>query len=141
MFKNLEKYKQGEYILKINEIHSKKCNAPSDGRGVYLVYNNNDLIYISSSGRVTEGDLEPKVRFSDGGGLWGRLTGGKLPNRNRIHKQLESDKIDSILIKWFVTYDETFQDKPADVRDIMKAEWVKLKGELPVWNRKTNVDT
>lgn len=137
MFKHLGKYKYGEYTLNVSDSHSKKCNAPRDGRGVYLVYHNNDLIYISSSGRVTNNELEPKIRVADGGGLWGRLTGGKLPNGERIHKRLESDKIDSVLIKWFVTYDETFQDKPEDVRNILKTEYLKLKGELPVWNRKS----
>lgn len=141
MFKQLEKYKQGQYTLNINESHSKKCNAPKNGRGVYLVYDKNDLIYISSSGRVTNNEPEPKIRVADGGGLWGRLTGGKLPSRKTINRQLVSENIDSVLIKWFVTYDETFQDKPADVRDILKTEYVKLKGEFPVWNRKTNLDT
>lgn len=135
MFKHLEKYKQGEYALKTHESHSKKCNAPRDGRGVYLVYHKDNLIYISSSGRVTKEDSAPKIRVADGGGLWGRLTGGKLPNGQRIHNRLESENIDSVLIKWFLTYDETFHDKPADVRDILKTEWVKSKGELPVWNK------
>lgn len=137
MFKHLQKYKQGQYTLNIHESHSKKCNAPKDSRGVYLVYQNDELIYISSSGRVTNDHLEPKTRVADGGGLWGRLTGGKLPNGDRIQRRLESDKINSVLIKWFVTYDETFQDKPADVRDILKKEYKELKGEFPVWNRKS----
>lgn len=132
MFKNLEKYNQGEYILKINESHSKKCNAPRDGRGVYLVYQNDQLIYISSSGRVVNTVLEPKTRVADGGGLWGRLTGGKLPDGQRIQKRLECDKINSVLIKWFVTYDEAFKDKPEDVRDSLKKEYLNLKEELPV---------
>src|SRR5690606_16997149 len=111
MFKQLEKYKQGQYTLNINESYSKKCNAPKNGRGVYLVYDKNDLIYISSSGRVTNNEPEPKIRVADGGGLWGRLTGGKLPNGKRIHKRLESDNINSVLIKWFLTYEDINLDR------------------------------
>ena len=100
------------------------------------MYHSDNLMYISSSGRVTNNELEPKIRVADGGGLWARIIRGKLRDEQRINQRLVSDGIDSVLIKWFVTYNETFQDKPEDVRDILKTEYVKLKGELPVWNKR-----
>ncbi|GGC43088.1 hypothetical protein GCM10011386_39200 [Parapedobacter defluvii] len=137
MFEFLNKYKiHGEYPLGKGQSHSKRCDAPKDGRGVYVVLRGDEVLYISCSGLVRANSDEPKVREADGGGLWGRITGGKLPGvgRQRIHQKLVSENIDEVTIKWWVTYDETYQDNPEDVIDTMKSEYIDNHGRFPKWN-------
>lgn len=139
MFTYLYKYKdQGKYVLKKGDSHTEICDAPKNGRGVYAVFCGEEVLFISCSGLIKANSNEPKVREADGGGLWARITRGKLPgfHKERIHEKLVSENVGEITIKWWITYDKSHQDNPKDIRNLMIVDYTTSFGVLPSWNRK-----
>jgi len=143
----LKKYKDnGTFSLTPSkaEILGKKCNAPDDKSGVYLIYKvvgiQEVLIYIGSSGQKNpDGTL--KVRQ---GGMKDRLVNGYHPNRfgeaKRIKrqkafpKQMEKERISELKIYWWVTYDNDFSDFPTDVETVLREKYRSKFHKLPDWH-------
>lgn len=143
----LKKYKDnGTFSLRPSqsETLSKKCNAPDDKGGVYLIYKvvgkEDVLIYIGSSGQKnSDGTL--KVRQ---GGMKDRLVNGYHPNRfgqdKRIKRQkafplqMEKEGILELKIYWWVTYDNDFSDFPTDVETVLREKYRDKFHKLPDWH-------
>jgi hypothetical protein len=127
-----------------SETLSKKCNAPHDKGGVYLIYKvvgkQELLIYIGSSGQKnSNGTL--KVRQ---GGMKDRLINGYHPNQfgqlKRIKRQkafplqMENEGITELKIYWWVTYDSNFSDFPTDVETKLREKYLTKFHKLPDWH-------
>lgn len=143
----LKKYKNNgtfSLIPSQSETLSKKCNAPTDKGGVYLIYKvigkQEVLIYIGSSGQKNpDGTL--KVRQ---GGIKDRLVNGYHPNRfgetKRIkrHKafppQMDKEGILELKFYWWVTYDDDFSDFPTDVEKVLTEKYKSMFYKLPDWH-------
>lgn len=126
------------------ETLSKKCNAPENKGGVYLIYKvvgkEEVLIYIGSSGQKnSDGTL--KIRQ---GGMKDRLVNGYHPNRfgqdKRIKRQkafplqMEKEGILELKIYWWVTYNNDFSDFPTDVETVLREKYRKKFHKLPDWH-------
>ncbi len=143
----LRKYKDnGTFSLTPSQfdVLSKKCNAPNDKGGVYLIYKvvgkQEVLIYIGSSGQKNpDGTL--KVRK---GGIKDRLVNGYHPNRfgeaKRIKRQkafppqMEKEGILELKFYWWVTYDNDLSDFPADVETVLIQKYRNKFHKLPDWH-------
>ncbi|PHN94444.1 hypothetical protein CSC80_03565 [Maribacter sp. 6B07] len=142
---SLNKYRRkGSFIFTVEDNFAKVCNAPRDFAGIYLIYEGTsktkNLIYIGISGRRGV-DGEIIVRQ---GGLYDRLVNGYHPNRfgesKRIKRrtafplQMKSCGIQSIEVKWWVTYDQMFKDFPSDVEGELLEKYLLENGCKPKWH-------
>ena len=48
---------------------------------------------------------------------------------------MKLEKIEGLLIYWYVTYDEKNKNFPEDVERKLLQKHIKLYGKLPRWNR------
>jgi hypothetical protein len=147
MFSNeLKKYRLNDsFNFNYSELLAKKCNAPHDKAGIYLIFKIVDeqeiLIYIGSSGqRKKDGTL--KVRK---GGIYDRLVNGYHPNKfgetKRIKrhkafpKQMLNEGIKEIKIYWWVTYHNENLDFPTDVETTLREIYCNEFFKLPDWHK------
>lgn len=144
----LKKYKyKGTFSFRpsLPETLSKKCNAPDDRGGVYLIYKligkEEILIYIGSSGQKNaDGTL--KIRK---GGMKDRLVNGYHPNKfgeaKRIKrhkafpKQMEKEGILELKYYWWVTYDNDISDFPTDVETVLRKKYFNKFHKHPDWHK------
>lgn len=137
----LSKYaNKGEFSFSINELLKNKCNAPTNLSGIYLIYNDKELIYIGSSGRKINNKLV--TRKSGLGGMKDRIVNGYHPKFGKIkrHKafpqQMIIERISTIKIKWYVTYDyNTFLDFPTDVEKLLMNIYLNKYNKKPIWHK------
>ncbi|MBN2893634.1 MAG: hypothetical protein JXL97_17315 [Bacteroidales bacterium] len=120
---------------------TEKCNAPTDFSGIYLIYDNTELLYIGSSGQKINGIL--KTRKSNLGGIKDRIVNGYHPKFGKIrrkiifHEIMELENIKELTFFWYITYDYKINfDFPTDIEkkltDIYTSEFEKL----PRWHKK-----
>ena len=138
----LSKYSdKGFFKFKHTQFLKDVCNAPTKNSGIYLIYHKNDLIYIGSSGqRNRNGKL--KTRISGLGGMKDRIVNGYHPKFGKIQRKkvfpeiMRKEKIDELIIFWYVTYDykENF-DFPTDVEKELCLIYKKKYGALPKWHK------
>lgn len=134
MFGLPEKYKKnGHFFLKKGQKLEDACNAPSDKKGVYLVYmlknGSIDMVFIGrslditpeSSGSLKEGILE--------GGP------GRIPQKTSWPKKLITEGIDALDVYWFVTESPKLDDDPASVEKKTLKKHYEIYGRLPDWNK------
>ena len=141
MLRELEKYKeQGEFSFGIDDRLSVQCNAPRHSSGIYIIYANDispsSLIYVGISGR--EGADGNIVHRKDG--IGGRIIKGKQfgdSRRNSWSLQMKVDQIETLHIKWYVTYGKFNKDFPRPIEHMLLEWYLASKGHLPLWNKKT----
>lgn len=136
----LRKYKNhGSFELLKDEKLSKCCNAPSDSVGVYLVYLNfidyEELVYVGISGKILQSGAL-KLRK---GGIRGRLLSGhhykiKKSRSNQWPSLFKDGKLKSIIVKWYVTFDDENNHIPAFVEGKLLQEYFNVNKKLPKWN-------
>ncbi|XRE44100.1 hypothetical protein ACIVBQ_002304 [Tenacibaculum discolor] len=135
----------GKFTFSPSEELKHKCNAPNDKGSVYLIFDishkNNKLLYIGSSGqRAKDGTL--KVRK---GGLYDRIVNRYHPNRfgkdirikrkKAFPEEMLKSGIDTIEIKWWVTYEGINHDFPTDIKSVLKEKHLKLEASMPKWHQ------
>jgi hypothetical protein len=139
MFDALLEYSHnGIFEFKIENELSEVCNAAKNAGGVYLVYKEiediENLIYIGMSGKIKQ-DGTYSIRKD--GGIYGRLVNGNQFNGKRRRtwpKQMKTDKIDKLIIHWYVTLDKATQDIPAYVEGLLLQSYFSIYGKLPAWH-------
>lgn len=134
----LHPYKRrGTFIFNKEESLSKKCNAPVDAGGIYLVFDTkaNSIIYIGSSGWVcNNGNFEIRD-----GGMCARIVKGKQFDSSRKKswpaKMIEQG-IEEIRVDWFVTYNDEVKHIPAFVEASCVQKYFEKHDYLclPRWN-------
>jgi hypothetical protein len=140
----VSKYKiKGFFSFRPEESLERKCNAPTDKCGVYLIYkvikSMEVLIYIGSSGQIKNGEL--KARQSGLGGMKDRLVNGYQPKFGKVHRkkafpeQMRIEKIPELKIYWWVTYDDEIHDIPTNVESELKTIYINNFGRLPEWHK------
>lgn len=139
----LNKYKStNHFLFTIQDSLKNVCNAPTDKGGVYIVYDisngNNELIYIGSSGQRNE-DGSLKVRKGKLGGMKDRIVNGhqfgKVSRKKSWKKQMQLEKIETLDVHWWVTYDNSNKDFPTDIETILRSKYKNTYNRLPKWNR------
>lgn len=139
MFDELSKYKSKDhFFFSADDILSETCNAPKNGVGVYLVFalkkGRIELVYIGSSGKLLQnGELEiPKE------GLYDRIVNGKQfkDKQKRSWKAvLELEKMETLDIYWYETFDKNNYDIPSFVEGLVMQRFFEINGRLPKWNK------
>jgi hypothetical protein len=141
MFQELDKYLlKDHFFFTPTDLLKEVCNAPSNGNGVYLVYELKngkvDLVYIGSSGKkLTDGTIKTRIE-----GIKDRIINGhqfgKIPRRKSWPIKMLAENIDALDIYWWITHDNNFKDRPMQVEDILLANYIDIYGRLPRWNKK-----
>jgi hypothetical protein len=144
MIELLEKYKsKGHFEFTPFDSLEQKCNAPTDKGGVYLIYeirnNYRRLIYVGSSGqRNADGSL--KIRQSGLGGMKDRIVNGYHPGYRKVERKkawpemMRIQKIEKIVVYWWVTFDSEFKDFPTDVEKMILNNYILKYGSKPKWH-------
>lgn len=141
MEQSLSKYKiSGEFSFKPDEQLSNKCNAPTNFSGIYLIFNNEKLIYIGSSGRKKNGKLI--TRKTGLGGLKDRIINGYHPKFGKIKRkkafpnQMLLEGIEKLNFKWYVTYDfKNNFDFPTEIENQLLNIYKSENNTKPVWHK------
>lgn len=128
----------GFFTFKQFDRLSQQCNAPRHSSGIYLIYKESEkesnLIYIGISGR--EGQNGEIIHRKDG--IGGRIVKGKQfgePRRNSWPNKMKDDKINTLVVRWFVTYGKYNSDFPRKLeRGLLSIYFTKHK-KLPQWNK------
>lgn len=130
-------YINDSFIFRVSDNLSYVCNAPSFASGFYLIYafekGNYNLIYIGISGLEDNKGVFKHRK----GGLRGRfLTGKQFGERRQIawSKKMESENIDHLKVKWFITYDDVKKDVPRNIERNLLKKYFDLNLVLPRWN-------
>jgi len=139
LIQELEKYQlKGSFIFKQTSRLSEVCNIPtqSDLAGLYLFYDNdtNELLYVGISGRTNKDGI--LIFRKDG--LRGRFLKGKQFGdfrRNSLPKQMISEGINSLKIKWYGTYHSDFFDQPRALEIKLLKTFINEYERLPRWNK------
>lgn len=136
--------RRGQFTYSASESLKECCNAPTDAAGLYLIYreavSDEGLLYIGVSGtKAKDGNL--KVRKAGLGGIKDRIVNGhhpkfdKKPRRRAFPNQMKAEGIARLVVFWWVTYDEQYQDFPTDVESELTAEYRVKFGRLPPWHK------
>lgn len=142
--KVLEKYtNNGSFTFIPNEDLERKCNAPTDKNGVYLIYQvvkgEENLLYIGSSGQFRNGQMS--VRKSGLGGMKDRLVNGYHPKFDKVRRkyafpnQMRIDEIEQIKIYWWVTWDKNHKDVPTKIEGKLKQLFEDRYHKGPLWHK------
>ena len=139
MFKCLDKYTtNGHFYFSINSSLRDVCNAPRGYSGIYLIFNEkfktSNLIYIGISGRA---GLNNKIVHRKDG-IWGRIVRGKqFGDRRSISwpLKMKEDNISELIIKWWVTFDNNFNDFPRLLERSLLTQYMVKYNRLPIWNK------
>jgi hypothetical protein len=146
MFNELIKYKNRDsFEFSLNDRLSNVCNAPKTHGGIYLLYDitsSENLIYIGSSGWVNQ-DGTFGLRKE---GMYDRLVNGKqsfIINKIEVNDKrknvwplkMREDKIESLRIEWYVTFEDKIRDIPAFVEATLIQRYFEKHNKLPRWNK------
>lgn len=149
----LGKYKyKGSFTYTVGERFEDKCNAPTDGGGIYLIYEVKNsaekLLYFGASGqRKPDGTFKVRKR-----GMYDRLINGYHPNQfsldveknrgKRIKRKkhfpliMEKFGIKMIKIYWYITYKDEYADFPTDIERKIRSKYqLSFPGKLPSWHK------
>lgn len=140
MLKELENFKEkGSFTFSAEDDLFKKCNAPKDGSGIYLIFADDDdednLLYIGISG--SKGEDGEIVHEKDG--IYGTLVNGKqfgLDRKLSWPLKMLKDEIELIVIKWYVTYGKHDNRFPRPIEEAYLILHQQDNFELPPWNFK-----
>lgn len=133
MFEILNKYSHtGQFEFHVDDNLRYVCNAPTDKSGVYIVWANEQLLYIGRSGKKENGVI---VHRKCGlGGIKDRLVNGhqfgKLPRRRIWPEKMKEMGLSVLSIDWY----DTEEDDPVEVERLLLAEAAYKNGVLPPWN-------
>ena len=133
MFEILNKYSHtGQFEFHPDENLRIVCNAPTDKSGVYIVWANEQLLYIGRSGKKENGVI---VHRKCGlGGIKDRLVNGhqfgKFPRRRIWPEKMKEQGLSVLSVYWYDTED----DDPVEVERLLLAEATYKNGVLPPWN-------
>jgi hypothetical protein len=129
--------KKGEFIFRRTDSLSQACNAPNHSSGIYLIYAEksdvSNLIYIGIAGREKNGEI---IHRKDG--LGGRITKGKQfdePRKKSWPKKMKEDRIQKIIVEWYITYGAKEQVFPRRVEKKMLRQFYIENNHLPIWNK------
>jgi len=136
--KDTFKYRQSENLVE-------KCNAPTKYSGVYLIFNQDELIYIGSSGqKMKNGKL--KTRKSGLGGMKDRIVNGYHPKFGKVKRKkafpenMKIENIEELIFHWYVTFDFIKnQDFPTDVENKLCSIYKNEYNKLPVWHKQKQI--
>lgn len=134
-YKILNEYQSGEFTFTNGSSIYTVCNAPKEGKGVYI------HIGITREGREIVLCIGKAGTFSNqrngfkDQALYGRLTA----TRGEISAQNYFDAIllggfASIKIRWYVTYDQNTKHVPAYVEANLLQQYFDQNGKLPPYN-------
>ena len=139
MYKELSKFKNsGSFQFSSNDELDEVCNAPNEASGVFLVYAMQDedraLIMVGSTGTVqNDGTLKAK-----NGGLYDKIVNGqqfaKTPRKYSWKTQLQLEKIATVEVFWYETYNDKTKVIPTFVEGQILQLFLKENGRLPGWN-------
>ena len=133
MFEILNKYSHtGQFEFHADDNLRIVCNAPTDKSGVYIVWTNEQLLYIGRSGKKENGVI---VHRKCGlGGIKDRLVNGhqfgKLPRRRIWPEKMKEQGLSVLSVYWYDTED----DDPVEVERLLLAEATYKNEILPPWN-------
>ena len=133
MFEILNKYSHtGQFKFHADDNLRIVCNAPTDKSGVYIVWTNEQLLYIGRSGKKENGVI---VHRKCGlGGIKDRLVNGhqfgKLPRRRIWPEKMREMGVSVLSVFWY----DTEEDDPVEVERLLLAEATYKNGVLPPWN-------
>ena len=133
MFEILNKYSHtGQFEFHADDNLRIVCNAPTDKSGVYIVWTNEQLLYIGRSGKKENGVI---VHRKCGlGGIKDRLVNGhqfgKLPRRRIWPEKMREMGVSVLSVLWY----DTEEDDPVEVERMLLAEATYKNGVLPPWN-------
>jgi len=140
MFDELTKYQHnGHFFFQPGDDLEKKCTAPADSSGVYIVYGlargRIELLYIGRSGRIDEdGVMENRQ-----GGLRDKIVNGKHLNSGAAKiawpAQMKRDSIEALDIYWYVTADDQHNDCPTKLKATLLKIYKEIHGRRPTWNK------
>jgi hypothetical protein len=142
MFDELDKYENNDhFFFEAHESLERKCNAPKDKSGVFLVYalkgGRIELVYIGSTADSDQSDSSwiNDIGFS---GLLEEIVKGtsfeEIPNNVSWPQQMAKENIEALDIYWYVTQDESVNDSPALVDDSLVETYYDVYGQMPRWN-------
>lgn len=130
----------GKFTLSNDESLLEKCNAPNNYGGIYLIYNEKELLYVGTSGRKSENTLI--VRKSGLGDIKDRIVNGYHPKFGKIKRskaflhQMKIENISTLTIEWYVTFDfEKVFDFPTDVESILLNQYIDKFNSKPIWHK------
>jgi len=139
MFDELNDYSfHNHFFFSINDELGMVCNAPTNGGGVYLVYELKNgkisLNYVGSSGKI----LQNGSFKSRKGGIYDRIVNGKQFEdvRHRSWKaKMIKENIEALDIYWYQTFNKEHFDIPANVEGKILQRYFDIYGALPKWNQ------
>jgi excinuclease UvrABC nuclease subunit len=132
----LEKYQStGTFTFKVGERLVSKCVDIPNEPGVYLIYavkkNKKELVYIGASGKMNQ-DGSFKVQK-----LKKRIQNMQNSSTRRqtyFENKIKELSLDSIEVKWFVTYLNEHSDLPLNIEGtLLQMHFDKFR-ILPLWN-------
>ena len=133
------KYINDFFIFRPSDSLSYVCNAPSFASGFYVIYaflnGRHNLVYIGISGLENKNGVFKHRKD----GIRGRfLTGKQFGERRQVSwsKKMETESIEHLKIRWFITYDDLKKDIPRNIEMELLKKYIELNGELPCWNNK-----
>lgn len=135
MFEILNKYNHtGQFEFHAEDNLGAVCNAPTDKSGVYMVWSNEQLLYIGRSGKKENGVI---VHRKCGlGGIKDRLVNGhqfgKQPRKRIWPEKMRKMGLLVLSVVWY----DTEEDDPKEVERLLLAEATYKNGALPLWNNK-----
>ncbi|XQP83890.1 MAG: hypothetical protein ACOJUL_12830 [Candidatus Pollutiaquabacter aromativorans] len=134
----LSQYLQkGEFSYCKDDKLDKKCNAPKDHAGVYIVKDaeTKRTLYVGSSGKVCQnGNVNIRI-----GGIYDRIVNGKQFNERRCYSWptiMSEQSINRLQIEWYVTFNDAIRHIPAYVEAQCIQQYFEENGVLPKWNIK-----
>ena len=132
----LSRYLQkGEFSYSKEDKLEKKCNAPKDHAGVYIVKDaeTKKTLYIGSSGKVCQnGNVRIRI-----GGIYDRIVNGKQFNERRCYSWpviMSEQAINRLQREWYVTFNDAIKHIPAFVEALCIQQYFEAEGVLPKWN-------
>jgi hypothetical protein len=142
MFDELDKYENNDhFFFEAHQSLERKCNAPKDKGGVFLVYalkgGKIELVYIGSTGGF---DVDDSIWVAEEGlgGLLEEIVNGtsfeEIPNSIAWPAQMAKENIEALDISWHVTHDGPFNDSPELVEDSIVETYFEVYGQMPRWN-------
>ncbi|MBF6609325.1 MAG: hypothetical protein ITG00_11435 [Flavobacterium sp.] len=139
MYKELKKFKiTGSFTVTPDESLEEKCNAPENGSGIFMVYNDTgedkDLIMVGSTGTVqNDGTLKSK-----NGGLFDKIVNGhqfaKTGRKYSWPAQMKTEGIELLEVHWFDTFNTKHKVIPTFIEGQVLQNFLTENGRLPKWN-------
>lgn len=130
----LKKYTtQGSFIFSLGNRLAEVSSSVPHSPGVYIVEINptKEIVYIGRSGTYNQRGqfskqlLQKRINNSHDG----------KSRQNYFEEKLKTERVNSIKISWYVTFDKKHTDLPAYVEALLMNEFFRKHKKLPKWNK------